>query len=529
MNYSDFRTMVNTVLDQSVGVQNMSGRATQTKCTELAVSIPVHRPWLDHLLSLFPDFLHICGISVNKQVVSYESVKVDSVLSLVRNFLDACAFFDMEKYALAFLTNMLLVLDKANYGAAVCDITDHGFYLQMTGTAFEKAVRRRWWVMMCPKGEGAREIFEGEEENIKKEMESKDPYMRKQVYLGLLEMAKKEDYKERVADFFEKKEDFEKQVLNETDIFAQAAFVRLFPYLYGDESISEGTWDKLAYHAKLSLALECHEGQNDQTELAECVFKYAQEPIKVNGKKFISKRLRALGVTKSATASFDPVRDLTDDTDKPYTERLPPMTIGVTSQDVVDSGEGDDHLKNYMRWLRSPIYLARERAVDTIVELFAGLYIESSTPVDDKVRKKQSDHKKHLRAKFKDIFVAEYEIGDVATRHSLMTLLWRLSRVFVPTQRRDNGRAASILDLLVEPKSQDFQIPLNGIEAMVTRRDSGSGAKVTDRDSGMSPVTSFSNESSTSVYRYWHALECRDCERLCRPITSATKKKKGRK
>ena len=489
--YDDFRDMISTVLDQSVGVRNMSGKETQKKCTELAVSIPVHRHWLDHLLSLFPDFLHICGISVSKDGVTYESVKEDSVLSLVRSFLDACAFFDIEKYALAFLTNMLLVLDKANHGEAVVSATgEGGFYDPMTKTAFEKAVRRRLWAMMYPKS--APDTFQ---KKIKEEMASEDPYLRKQVYLALLEMAKKGDHNKGITQLFGEAEKLVRQVLEEQDVFAQAAFVRLLPYLYGDMDLKNEDWKSLVYHAKLALALECHEGQNNQTNVAKRVFEYAREPITINGRKFYSKRLRKLGETEPATASSDPVRDLTDDRNKPYTERLPPDTVGVTIKNSKDGPELDHlGLADYMVWFRSPIYLARERAVDAIAQLCTDVYSNKET--------EKGTLRKEFRSKLKELIVSEYEIGDIATRHSLLTLLWRLSRVMTKAKMIDK-RPASLMDGILEPEGASARkLPCEKIERMVTQRD-----RV------MADSTSF---IKSSLYSYWQTLECRSCDTLCR-------------
>ena len=350
-----------------------------------------------YLVSLLPDLLHLCAIKPtfdanHNRVVGFESVKETSVLTLTRHFLDSMAFFDIDKYALSFLTNLLLVLDKHNSGEGVAAVHRNRFYTSLGQTAFEKIIRVRFYMLMQPRDSPDIDNMKKEIEQLNSGLGQTDPYARKQIYLSLLEMIKADNSNEKrkfITDILGDKLSLD----TEMDLFAQAALVRLVPYMEPNPDKEKLTqlWGKLNFQSRLALVLECTELQNVNKAIAKAVAKLAREPFSLRNTKghFTSKLLTRLASKIQVLAEddrpaqqirgnpWDVTQDLEDDK-KPYTTRVAlfrqnvPMPVGT----LEDFGK-------QMRLLRSPVYLIRMEAANHVSEFAKRILHDASSLLDE--------------------------------------------------------------------------------------------------------------------------------------------------
>ena len=360
-----------------------------------------------HLVSLLPDLLHLCAIKPTRDandnvILGFESIKETSVLTLARHFLDSLAFFDIDKYALSFLTNLLLVLDKHDNGKGVATVHGNRFYTMLVQTGFEKIVRLRFYMLMQPKhgiSDVETEKMKAEIEQLKNGLEKTDCYAQKQFYLGLLEMLKANNSAktQSIIEGVLETGNIEGALKTETDIFAQAALVRLVPYMkpqYDKDKLSP-LWNELNFQSKLALVLECTELQNVDKGIAQAVRELALQPFSLTDKerKFTSKLLTRLAskipskevpTQSNHKELWDVTEDLEND-DKPYTTR-----VALFRQSISRPVSTFEDFSEQIKWLRSPVYLIRMEAANHLSE-FAKEKFRKVALVHNKVSQLEQD------------------------------------------------------------------------------------------------------------------------------------------
>ena len=481
-------SVISALVDRLVRVEGVTlGNLAAGKIEALFKSFAASKPPLavtdrfvnKVLVSLLPDLVHMAAITLQGgepgQIVKKQSVKEVSVLTLVRYFLDACAFFNVDTHALAFLTNFLMSMDLENHGRSVSKVETNMFCTHIGANVYEKVIRMRFcWLMNNTAG-----VIAGDFKDLYKEGKE-SVYFRKQLYISALEMAKNGDWGHlrrhlelipiTVRNTNEKLSIVEVMLKNESDIFAQAALVRVLPYVLNKTTILEEMpkkleemWNDLYFQSKLALALECHEESllAKETDFVYEVFKKALMPIGIGGKKeegsgkqnpkrFYSKslarlgekglkKLEHLGLKKMESmrselleelklkldtpvrleklnmgppaVSFDPIEDLRSV--MPYNERFARFDEYCRHANV----RSMEILKRDLMWIRSPIHVIREKAIWHFL-----VQVRPLLPRGD------DESRKQVIA----MLNSEFQIGNMGTRHSILTLVAYLkaSRLF---------------------------------------------------------------------------------------------------
>ena len=513
-------SVISALVDRLVRVEGVTlGNLAAGKIEALFKSFAASKPPLavtdrfvnKVLVSLLPDLVHMAAITLQGgepgQIVKKQSVKEVSVLTLVRYFLDACAFFNVDTHALAFLTNFLMSMDLENHGRSVSKVETNMFCTHIGANVYEKVIRMRFcWLMNNTAG-----VIAGDFKDLYKEGKE-SVYFRKQLYISALEMAKNGDWEHLLLhlklipitvpegitvpntnEIVEIVSRVERMLEYESDIFAQAALVRVLPYVLNKleemwkkleempkkleemwkkleemrkklEEMPEkfeDMWNELYFQSKLALALECHEESllAKKTDFVYEVFKKALMPIEIGGKKeegsgkqnpkrFYSKSLARLGekglkklehlrLKKMEAArcellkelkldtpvrweklnigppavSFDPIEDLRSV--MPYNERFARFDEYCRHANV----RSMEILKRDLMWIRSPIHVIREKAIWHFL-----VQVRPLLPRGD------DESRKQVIA----MLNSEFQIGNMGTRHSILTLVAYLkaSRLF---------------------------------------------------------------------------------------------------